>query len=224
MPNNAAHFDRYEALRYMGVRGEADDALKADVNELANKLTKALQPRFVYRKFNLSTSDGGVVFADTGLVLPGKLAARMLEDCQSAVLLLCTLGAGFENMLRAQMARDMSKAVMLDALGSAYVEAGCDDAEAEIRSQLPGMYLTDRFSPGYGDLPLELQRDICGLLDASRRLGVTVTDSMLMNPSKSVTAVIGISDCPQPTRIRGCEYCSRKADCAFRKGGKSCVS
>ena len=224
MQDCAIRIDTDEALRYLGVRGEAEPRLSEKMNELADKLLKSLQPKFVYRIFDLSTCDVGIVLVNSGLCLPGKLAARMLEGYQSAAVLLCTLGSGFESMLRALQARDMSEAVMLDALGSAYVEAGCDAAEEEIRGRLTGLYLTDRFSPGYGDLPLELQKDICGLLDAGRRLGVTITESLLMNPSKSVTAVIGISDRPQPARIRGCEYCSRKTNCEFRKGGQSCVS
>ncbi|MBR3258643.1 MAG: vitamin B12 dependent methionine synthase, partial [Eggerthellaceae bacterium] len=46
--------------------------------------------------------------------------------------------------------------------------------------------------PGYGDLPLEVQPDLLGLLDASRRLGITLSDSLLMSPTKSVTAIVGL--------------------------------
>ena len=117
----------------------------------------------------------------------------------------------------------MARAVMLDACGSAWVEAGCDQAEAEVAERFPDLYLTDRFSPGYGDLPLTLQNPICTALDARRHLGICVTESLLMNPSKSVTAVIGLSDRPQAARIRGCEYCSMRENCTLRKGGKTCA-
>ena len=116
----------------------------------------------------------------------------------------------------------MDRAALLDACGSAWVEAGCDEVQAEISDRFPDLYLTDRFSPGYGDLPLSLQRDICGSLDAPRRLGVQVTDSLLLNPSKTVTAVIGLSDRPQPARIRGCGFCNLRETCQYRKGGKTC--
>ena len=79
-----------------------------------------------------------------------------------------------------------------------------------------------RFSPGYGDLPLTLQPEICAALDVQRRLGIHVTESLLMIPSKSVTAVIGLSDRPQMARIRGCAYCAMKETCMLRKGGKRC--
>ena len=113
-------------------------------------------------------------------------------------------------------------AVLLDALGSSFVEAGCDGTEEEISARFPALHRTDRFSPGYGDLPLDLQPALCAALDAQRRLGLTVTDSLLLNPVKSVTAVIGLSPTPQPARIRGCGYCNFRENCQFRKEGTTC--
>ena len=146
----------------------------------------------------------------------------MLAECGRAVLLACTLGSGFDARLAAAQARDMARAVIVDACGSALVENGCDAAEREIAARFPGLYLTDRFSPGYGDLPLSLQPAVCAALDTPRRLGLYVTESLLLNPVKSVTAVIGLSDRPQMARIRGCAYCQMRQTCALRKGGKHC--
>lgn len=211
-----------EALRCLGVRGEPDPALLAQLSIAADKLTRRVTPRWVWRIFPLTTGPVGPALEGTCLTLTGTMAARMLADCSQAVLLACTLGAEFESMLRAEQARSMAQAAMLDACGSVWVEAGCDQAEGEISARFPGLYRTDRFSPGYGDLPLSLQRDLCALLDASRRLGVQVTDSFLLNPSKTVTAVIGLSERPQPARIRGCGFCNLRDTCAFRKEGKTC--
>ena len=214
--------DLREPLRYLGVRGEPDPALYAGISAVADKLTRTVTPRYLYRVFPAAVEERGAVLEGTDLVLTGELAARMLAGCAQAAVLACTLGAGFETLLRAEQARSMARAVMLDACGSAWVEAGCDEAERELSTRFPGLYLTDRFSPGYGDLPLELQRGICELLDAPRRLGVQVTDSLLMNPTKSVTAVIGLSERPQPARIRGCGYCNLRENCQYRKEGKTC--
>ena len=116
----------------------------------------------------------------------------------------------------------MTEALLLDALGSAWVEAGCDEAEKELAGRFPGMHLTDRFSPGYGDLPLRIQPDVLAAADATRRLGVQVTESCLMIPQKTVTAVIGLSDKPQPASIRGCANCPMRGTCGARKGGTTC--
>lgn len=214
--------DLSEPLRYLGVRGEPDPALLAELSAVADKLTRTVTPRYVWRAFPAAPAEGGVELAGSGVVLTGELAEKMLADCAQAVLLICTLGAGFEALLRAEQARSMARAAMLDACGSAWAEAGCDAAEQEISGRFPELHRTDRFSPGYGDLPLALQKDICAVLDAPRRLGVQVTDSFLMNPSKSVTAVVGLSDRPQPARIRGCGFCNLRENCQYRKGGKTC--
>lgn len=216
--------DLSEPLRYLGVRGEPDPALLAELSSVADKLTRSVTPRYIWRVFPLPFREEEPALEGAGLTLPGGMAARMLGECSQAVLLACTLGAGFEALLRAEQARSMARAAMLDACGSAWVEAGCDAAEEEISARFPDLYRTDRFSPGYGDLPLTIQKDVCALLDAPRRLGVQVTDSFLMNPSKSVTAVIGLSDRPQPARIRGCGFCSMRECCQYRKGGKTCGS
>lgn len=199
-----------EALRYLGVRGEADASLHQQMSALARELQSRIQLRFVW---TLTTP--------AVLSLPGDMAARMLADCQHAAVLVCTLGAEFDLWMKQLQARDMGRAVMLDALGSAWVEAGCDAAEDTIRTRFPGMYLTDRFSPGYGDLPLDVQPTLAALAGAGR-IGVTVTDSLLMNPQKSVTAIVGIAEHPQPARIRGCAFCPLSKTCQYRKVGTTC--
>ena len=215
--------DIMEALRYLGAGSSPPEVLRRDMEQIADQLTAAVRPRYAYRVFSTVHEERGVLLREAGILLTGRSAARMLAQCDQAVLLICTLGAGFETMLRAEQARDMARAVMLDACGSAWVESGCNAAEEELAARFPGRYLTDRFSPGYGDLPLALQPAICAALDAGRRVGVQVTDSFLIYPSTSVAAVIGLSDRPQQARIRGCAYCSMRETCTLRKGGKSCA-
>lgn len=223
MDENGIKLDIGEVLRYLGVKEDPEGAMAQAVKDEADRLLRAVRPRYVYRLFPVEHKPESVVLQGSGVTLPGSLAGQMLAQCDQAALLACTLGAGFEAMLRAVQARDMARAVILDACGSALVEAGCDQAEREIADRFPGLSLTDRFSPGYGDLPLEVQSAVCAALDTPRRLGVQVTESLLMNPSKSVTAVIGLAKVPQPARIRGCAYCSLAGNCAIRKGRKSCA-
>lgn len=214
--------DIQEVLRYLGVREEPEEALRAQVVQAATRLTETLSPRYVYRVFDLERRPRGFALAGTPMVLAGATAERMLAGSHKAALLACTLGARFDQLLLAAQARDMAQAVILDACGGAWVEAGCDAAQAEIAGRFPQAYLTDRFSPGYGDLDLDLQGELCALLDAPRRLGLHVTESSMLNPVKSVTAVIGIAHTPQPARVRGCEFCAMRGTCAIRKEGKHC--
>lgn len=213
--------DVSEALRYLGVPHPTGE-LRREAERMADGLSAAIQPRYFYRVLEIERLPDSVRLRGTGIELAGSTALRMLADCGRAVLLACTLGARFDAMLLSIQARDMAKAVIYDALGSAFVEAGCDAAQEEISTRFPDLYLTDRFSPGYGDLPLDIQPALCAALDAQRRLGVTVTPSLLMNPVKSVTAVMGLSDTPQPARIRGCGFCKMQDTCQFHKEGKSC--
>ena len=210
-----------EALRYLGA-AQADPELRRQAEALADELAAALQPRYAWTVCPLTRTGDGFRLEGTAVELSGAAAKKMLKGCGQAALLACTLGARFDAMLRTAQARDMARAVLLDALGSAFVEAGCDAAQEEISARLPGLYRTDRFSPGYGDLPLTVQPALCAALDGGRRLGLTVTGSLLLNPAKSVTAVIGLSDAPQPARIRGCGYCDLRENCQFRKEGNTC--
>lgn len=212
--------DVEEALRYMGgAQGREGRAL---MEQMAQEVCRRIRPRWAYRVCTVEKTGEGMRLPEADLLLQGETARGMLAECGRAAVMVCTLGVAFDQWLRAEQARDMVRAVMLDACGSAWVEAGCGEAEKEIAERFPGQYLTDRFSPGYGDLPLSVQKRLCAAVDSQRRLGVYVTDSCLLNPQKSVTAVVGMSARPQAARIRGCAHCSMRETCSLRKGGKSC--
>ena len=204
-----------EVLRCLGAGEDAPEELRYEAETVSAELETSIQPRWVWKLIPLGEA--------CPLSLTGELAGTMLAECDSAAVLCCTLGAQFDALLRTLQAKNMSRAVMADAWGSACVESGCDAAEREIAARFPNRYLTDRFSPGYGDLPLGLQQEICTLLDTERRLGVHATEHCLLNPQKSVTAIVGLSDKPQMARIRGCAYCSMGETCLLRKGGKRCA-
>ena len=214
--------DVSEALRYLGVLHPAEET-RREAERLADELSAAVRPRYVYRVFGLERLPDCVRLQGANVDLAGSSARKMLAGCDQAALLACTLGARFDAKLLSLQARDMAKAVIYDALGNALVETGCDGAERELAARFPELCLTDRFSPGYGDLPLTVQPQLCAALDAERRLGLTVSQSLLLNPVKSVTAVIGLSDTPQPARIRGCAYCNLRETCNIRKGGSTCA-
>ena len=213
--------DVKEALRYAGVR-EPDEAALRAAEQAAEQTARYAAPRYVYRVFSAACAEQGVSLPEAGLTLSGTLAKTMLAECDKAVLLLCTLGSEFDRLLRTAQARDMAQALYIDACGSSYVEQGCGAAEREIAARYPGLYLTDRFSPGYGDLPLAVQPELLRALDGEKRLGVCAGPSYLLNPMKSVTAVIGLSDRPQRARIRGCAFCAFNQSCVYRERGMTC--
>lgn len=212
----ALDFDRQEAFRYLGLRGSApDEATARAVDEAAEALQAAVEPRQVSRRFLLRW-DGAAMDIE-GLRIESRALAKNLRGCDEAYLMAATLGMGPDRLIaRAQAAGQMHRAVALQAVAAAMIEAWCDQVNAELEKQARerGKRLRPRFSPGYGDFPLKAQAGIFRLLGAQRNAGITLTDSLLMLPTKSVTAVIGIADdamdCPA-----GCAACD-KADCAFR--------
>lgn len=211
----------HEALRYAGVP-VPDAALMEEMTALARQAEELYAPRWVFQVFPLAREP--LRLCGTRIDLPGKLADGMLRTCDRAAVLVCTLGAKFDRALRQEQHRDIRRALLMDACASALVENGCDRAEEELRGHLPGVFLTDRFSPGYGDLPMDLQPLLLRAVGAGTRLGVTATDTHLLLPQKSTTALIGLSPTPQAAKIRGCQCCSLRAACTKRKAGITCAS
>ena len=206
-----------EALHYMGWRGTpVEPELLEQIEELIGLAEREVQPHAAVRRFGLG-EDGSLT--GTSLIPQGKDVNRMLSSCHEAVLLAATLGAASERMLLKAQARSGAQAVLLDAVLSAAIEAVCDAQEAALRSRLAdeGLYLTDRFSPGYGDMPLAQTKEICAVLAADKTIGLTVSASGIMIPRKSVTAIMGISRRPVSRRPSGCAACSMRGRCALAR-------
>ena len=153
-----------------------------------------------------------------GVLIRSKNLSRTLKGCTSVYLMAATLGIGVDRLIARASAVRMSDAVIYQAIAAAMIEAYCDEVNDTLRHEAErvGLYCRPRFSPGYGDFHIEHQRDFSRLLDTPKKIGLTVTESCLLVPIKSVTAVIGLSNKPQPCHRKGCEECS-KTDCAFRR-------
>ena len=111
-------------------------------------------------------------------------------------------------------------------MGSALAEQAADAAEAQLRqwAATEGKYLTGRFSPGYGDWDIAVQPMVAAALDTVRKAGLCVTDTNLMTPRKSVTALLGVSGHPVKGQLAGCGHCVLRTRCEYRKRGKTCAS
>ena len=206
-----------EVLHFLGWRGTPVDApLLAQIRDLCDLAVREVRPRMAERRFPLAP-DGSL--AGTSMTPKGNDVRAMLAPCREAVLLAATLGAESERLLLRMQAKDATQALLLDAVLSAAIEAVLDAREDALRGELAaqGRYLTDRFSPGYGDMPLAQTREICEVLGAQRAIGLTVSAGGVMIPRKSVTAILGISDVPVARRPAGCEGCAARETCALRR-------
>lgn len=214
--------DRAEALKFMGY-GSAmpDSSFTERIDRAEKELLSSARPRFIWKVLDISDRQENFCIAGE-IKLTGNAICEHLADCTEAVFMAATLSAHCDMLIKKAQARSMTDALITDALASAGIEQICDKAEALIRKELSGKYMTWRFSPGYGDLPLDLQEDILSLLDAQRKIGLTATDSLMLIPTKSVTAIIGVSDKPLPKKRQGCAYCNMRDRCQFRKKGVHC--
>lgn len=212
-----------EAFRYMGYKGgEIKDSILKITEECEKLLLGVIKPRFTYKVFEIENVDGGINICGTSLLFKGSDIARHLQNCGKCVLMCVTLSAETDRLIRSMEAEGMERAFITDTLASAAVEQVCDKAEALIEKELGNYHYTWRFSPGYGDFPLDAQKDFIKITEADKRIGVNVTDSLIMIPRKSVTAVIGVSESEIPKGRRGCGCCNMKDRCEYRKGGTHC--
>ncbi|MEG2570430.1 MAG: vitamin B12 dependent-methionine synthase activation domain-containing protein [Clostridia bacterium] len=204
-----------EVLRYLGCT-EADARLSQEVDEAIAGIAAAAQPKSRYMRLPLEISGEEVTAGRMHAI--SKNLAKNLVGCREIILFAATLGAGADAEIRKFSHIAMSRAVILQAAASAYIEEFCDECEENIRAEMAkeGLSLRPRFSPGYGDFPLACQREIVEMLDCPRKIGLTLTEHLMLAPSKSVTAVIGLSSEKTACVKHGCESCS-KTDCEYRR-------
>lgn len=217
--------NKEEVLRYLGYKGQdIGEKLDAAIDECREEIKKVITPRFVYSYKNIKQSDEGVEVITTNLILKGNDIKEHLKDSNECVLMAVTLGNQVERQTRLYGKTNLTKALILDACATTAVEEICDIVENSVKEKanFKGMDITFRYSPGYGDLPLDIQNNFLRALDAQKKIGLTVSENNLLFPRKSVTAIIGIIDHGIEKKKKSCEECSNYQNCSFRREGESC--
>lgn len=207
-----------EAIRYLGYgRHAVDEHTLALVESCFEELSQAACGRIVYRIFDLEFQKNGRIELGN-LDIESRNLNKNLAGCEKAVLLGATLGPKVDMLLRKYSIGDMARVVTLQACAAAMLEEYLDDWQLNLEQEMQkeGYYLRPRFSPGYGDFSIEHQDMILRMLDTAKKIGLTLTGGNMLSPSKSVTAVIGLSKEKIPCHIKGCEEC-QKTDCAYRR-------
>lgn len=215
-----AEIDWKEARRYLGLHrpgGVVDGELERRLSDCGRELTETARPRGIWRRFPLELGDKLVEVA--GMRVESFHLRRHLEGCAGAFLFAATLGPEVDLLLRRSAVVDMSRCVMIQACAAALLEDYCDECCGKMAAGTAGegLFLRPRFSPGYGDFPVSFQRALLEALEAPKRIGLTATEAMMLTPTKSVTAVVGLTADGGSCRTGGCAACG-KTDCAFRKG------
>lgn len=212
-----------EALRYLGYSGQKIEGnTEAEIKKYIKLAEEKLKPKYTYRIFDLESSEG-VFLKNTNVIFYGSDIKKHLSGANRCAVMAATLGMESERILSRLSKLSISEAVIFDAVCTAKIEELCDKCENEISETAENAYINFRYSPGYGDFSIDCQRDIVRLLSAEKAIGLTVTDSFLMIPQKSVTAVIGIFEKQQKESRHKCDICKLRDNCVFRRNNKACV-
>lgn len=231
----AASVDRAEVLRHLGYSGQELSAeLDARIDEVVARCLATCRPRGCVAVYDVDGRTGApddsavpvIRLANTAIELRGSSIAEHLDGAVAVGVMTVTVGMGVEAELRRLSLTDHVAQVVFDAAATAAVERAADAAEASLVALAAerGLHCNWRFSPGYGDLPMETQPVLLAALDAQRRLGITLTSTLLMTPTKSVSAVVGMFEEPPATGHRSCKGCACFSCCQLRTSGRPCWS
>ncbi len=203
-------FNRREALRYL--RADLwDEAAGALVDIVYLKLRNEVQARHVLQKHSVSVDAEGVTLA-CGARFTSRDLARHLQGCSQALLLGATLGSRVDAAIRRLALLSVAEGAAAQAVAASLIEAYCDEVQA--KADVGGLAQRPRFSPGYGDWDLREQKLLFPILNCAKLIGLTLTDGLMMAPSKSVTAIIGLSEKTECVWNR-CMECGN-ANCPYR--------
>ena len=207
-----------EAVRYLGYgKNEVDDKTLQEIQDSFRELERLADKKSIYRIFELSLKDENELKIGNVEIYSRNLRTN-LKDCKQVVLFVATLGTEVDRLIRKMQVVDMAKAVVMQACAATLLEEYSDELQQKIAEHMQeqGKYIRPRFSPGYGDFSIQHQKDVLAMLETSKRIGVTMTDSYMLTPTKSVTAVIGIGDAEMNCNLNSCEECD-KTDCTYRR-------
>lgn len=198
--------DIKEVYRYLGYgSAEPEGHIAETIRDCVREVEAVSELRSFCRDFPLSGKGNagadGSSEANADMVTIGSVhiesaaLARHLDSCVKVYVFGATIGIGLDRLIARASISDMTKATIYQAVGAAYIEAYCDVINDELDgiARAEGKGTRIRFSPGYGDFDIEYQADLFKLLDLTKHTGISLTEGMLMTPSKSVTAIVGVT-------------------------------
>ena len=179
-----------ETLRYLGYGKTAlpEEGVRALLCDCEKEVLVAQDLRACYSVFDISMQGENI---DLGFAEVTSHSLYLnLAGCKKIVLFACTAGAGIDRLIAKYSRISPAKAAVIQAAGAALVEDWCEELCTDFKREYGET--KPRFSCGYGDLPLTLQRDIFAALSVTKHIGITLSDDCFMTPTKSVTALVGI--------------------------------
>lgn len=212
-----------EVLRYLNVPYRtAEESLKRQILEAYKDLTSVATPRTTYQLFEMDINENVISLNDVLFHVVSEDLAHLLKNCKQVYLMATTIGGEVDKKISIAQQTDMMKALIYNGCANVMIEEVCDHIESQIMKELgPNEFLTMRYSPGYGDVALKVQKDILNVLETAKRAGITTTKAGMLIPLKSITAFIGISNVKEE-RQKTCSQCLMHETCIYRKRGERC--
>lgn len=184
LPSSAVAIDPHELAARIGRGLDPSDARLTDI---IGKFNEKAKYRYAYCVCPVSVSRDRCELGFTSV--ESSALSSLLSGCEEAIILAITAGIDVDRLISRLGAISRTDAFLADAVGSAAAESFCDLICAQLNKSFD---CTKRFSPGYADLPLEMQSALLERLDSPASVGITLNSSLLMTPMKSITAIIGI--------------------------------
>ena len=211
--------DPVETRRYAGLNKAEFSQMSIDADCL--EIQVFAEPRGIWQLYDYDATTGTIKM-DSPSCIVGEKIRKHLALAEKVVILAVTVGAAVESQIQEYFKQGKySHSLLLDAAATTAVEQAADDMEKAIRQQVTplGYQMLWRFSPGYGDWDIHFQPEMLRLSQAAT-IGISLTESMMLLPRKSITAIIGLvpkeNFCEQKKSVHNCHICA-KQDCLARK-------
>lgn len=183
--------NKAEILRYLRTSSKTEDErLLSLIDECCAEVNACVKPRTLHRIFDCEVTDDSLIIGD--IVFKSRRLADTIKGCRRVCIFGATLGTECDRLLRTYSATDITRSIVLQACLASKIEEVCDSLEDTLVAD--GMSLRQRYSPGYFDLDINENRKVFEMLELTKRIGLTLTDTCQMVPTKSVTAIIGIEN------------------------------
>lgn len=209
--NHLPAIDKVEALRYACAKREIGESLSA----LLDECIQEAEHTFLGKICSVVLSKNEL-FDFIPECNESEALKKNLLDCDSVVLFSATVGAEIDRLIHRYAKISPAKSLLFQAIGAERIECLCDCFCENLKQKYASCdrFLKPRFSPGYGDFSLSAQTAIFNILNPQKHLGMFLTESLLILPTKSVTAVVGLGR--EMETKHTCEDCNQ-VDCGFKR-------
>lgn len=222
-----SYINKEEVLRYLGYKNqELDQITSTLISDSIEEIRSLIDERYIFEVFDIFRKENKLILKGSNFELKGNDIKKHLKDSQQCILLGVSLGHKVDTRIRYYEKTSMDKALILDACATAAIEEISNRICEEIKRKLKkdNKTLTRRYSPGYGDLPLNIQGDFLSMINAEKEIGLTSTPNSILIPRKSITAIMGVIDIKDEKIKSSCLNCNNYNTCMFSKGDERCGS